>query len=157
MKCWPWRTSSQPLTTLNLTHTHPPPPQPHPTYQSHSSIWQNNAPQPSYISKTIVDILNQSILQQAQTSKEHFLNNAKTCDGTYTKDFESWLEEIDRLSDVTGKTNIAVATFTARVHYTIKSKNSKTTNMNGMLLNKIFWKGFQSLAVPSWQNINNTN
>ena len=27
---------------------------------------------------------------------------------------ESWLEEIDRLSDVTGKTNIAVAIFTAR-------------------------------------------
>ena len=34
--------------------------------------------------------------------------------GTNPKDFESWLEEIDRLSDVTGKTNIAVAIFTAR-------------------------------------------
>ena len=36
------------------------------------------------------------------------------CDGTNTKDFESWLEEIDRLSDVIGRTNIAVAIFTAR-------------------------------------------
>ena len=57
---------------------------------------------PSYINNTVVDILNQSILQQAQTSKEQFLNSAKTCDGTNPKDFESWLEEIDRpLSEIT--------------------------------------------------------
>ena len=36
-------------------------------------------------------------------------------DGTNSKDFESWLEEIDRLSDITGKSNNAVAIFTARV------------------------------------------
>ena len=47
-------------------------------------------------------------------SKEQFLNNPKTCDGTNPKDFQSWLEEIDRLSDVTDKTSIAVAIFTAR-------------------------------------------
>ena len=120
-------------------------------------MWQNNAPQPSYINNTVVDILNQSILQQAQTSKEQFLNNAKTCDGTNPKYFESWLEEIDRLSDVTCKTNIEVAIFTVRVYYTIISKNAKTTNLNQMLLNKTFWKGFHSLAVPSWQNINQTS
>ena len=99
------------LSTFNSqpnSYTTPLPPQPHPIYQSHSSMWQNNTPQPSYINNTVVDILNQFILQQAQTSKEQFLNNVKT------KDFESWLEEIDRLSDVTGKTNIAVAIFTAR-------------------------------------------
>ena len=95
------------------SYTTPPPLQPHPTYQPHSSIWQNNAPQPSYINNTVIDILNQSILQQAQTSKEQFLNNAETCGGTNPKEFESWLEEIDRLSDVTGKTSIVVATFTA--------------------------------------------
>ena len=50
-----------------------------------------------YINNTVVDILNQSILQQAQTSKVQFLNNAKTCDGTNPTDVESWLEEIDRL------------------------------------------------------------
>ena len=95
-------------------YTTPPPPQPHPTYQPCSSIWQNNAPQPSYINNSVVDILNQSIIQQAQTSKEQFLNNAKTSDGANPRDFESWLEEIDRLSDVTGKSNIAVPIFTAR-------------------------------------------
>ena len=78
------------------SYTMPPSPQLHPTYQPHSYIWQNNAQQPSYINNTVVDILNQSILQQAQTSKEQFLNSAKTCDGTNPKDFESWLEEIDR-------------------------------------------------------------
>ena len=67
-----------------------------------------------YMNNMVVDILNQSILQQAQTSKEQFLNSAKTCDGTNPKDFESCLEEIDRLSDVTGKSNIAEAIFTAR-------------------------------------------
>ena len=106
------------LSTFNNSQLHsyttPPPPQPHPTYQPHSSIWQNNAQQPSYRNNTVVNILNQSIRQQAQTSKEQFLNNAKTCDGTNPKDFEFWLEEIDRLSDVTGKSNIAVAIFTAR-------------------------------------------
>ena len=106
------------ISTFNNSQPHsyttPPPPQPHSTYQPHSYIWQNNAPQPSYINNTVVDILNQSILQQAQTSKEQFLNSAKTCDGTNPKDFESWLEEVDRLSDVTGKSNIAVAIFTAR-------------------------------------------
>ena len=105
------------LSTFNSqphSYTTHPPPQPQPTYQPHRSICQNNAPQPSYISNTIVDILNQSILQQGQTSKEQFFNNAKTCDGTYPKDFESWLAEIDRLSDVTGNTNIAVAIFTVR-------------------------------------------
>ena len=105
------------LSTFNSqphSYTTPPSPQPHPTYQPHSSIWQNSAPQPSYIYNTVVDILNQSILQQAQTSKEQFLNNVKTCVGTSPKGFESWLEEIDRLSDVTGKTNIAVAIFPAR-------------------------------------------
>ena len=105
------------LSTFNSQphlYTTPPPPQPQPTYQPHSSIWQNNSPQPSYINNTVVDILNQSILQQVQTSKEQFLNNAKTCDGTNPKDFESWLEETDRLSDVTGKSNIALAIFTAR-------------------------------------------
>ena len=136
------------------SYTIPPPPQPYPTYQPHSSIWHNNAPQPSYINNTVVDILNQSILQQAQTSKEQFLNNAKTCDGTNPKDFESWLEEIDRLSDVTGKSNIAVAHSLPGVHCIITSKNSKTAKMNRMLLNKNFWKHFWSLAVLSWQNIN---
>ena len=90
------------LSTFNSqphSYTTPPPPQPHPTYQPHSSIWQDNAPKPSYINNTVVDMLYQSILQQAQISKEQFLTNAKTCNGTNPKDFESWLEEIDRLSD----------------------------------------------------------
>ena len=105
------------LSTFNSqphSYTTPPPTQPHPTYQPRSFMWQNSAPQPSYINNTVVDILDQSILQQTQTSKEQFLNNAKTCDGTNPKDFESWLKEIDRLSDVTGKSSIAVAIFTAR-------------------------------------------
>ena len=104
------------LSTFNSqphSYTTLPPPPPHSTYQPHSSIWQNNAPQPSYTNNTVIDLLNQSILQQVQTSKEQFLKNAKMYDSTNPKDFESWLEEIDRLSDVTGKTNIAVAIFTA--------------------------------------------
>ena len=43
-----------------LSYTMPSLPQPQPTYQPHSSIWQNNSPQPSYINKTVVDILNPS-------------------------------------------------------------------------------------------------
>ena len=74
-------------------------------------MWQNNAPQSSCIHNIVVDILTQSILQQAQTLKEQFLNNDKPCNGTNPNDFESWLEEIDRPSDVTGKTSIEVAIF----------------------------------------------
>ena len=52
--------------------------QPHSYTTPHTALYgKNNAPQPSYINNTIVDILNQSILQQAQTSKEQFFNNAK--------------------------------------------------------------------------------
>ena len=94
-------------------------------------MWQNNAPQPSYINNTVVDILNHSILHKAQTSEEQFLNNAKTCDGTNPKDFESWLEEIDRKSDVTGKTNIEVAIFTAR--------GSLYNNIKELQSNKLEW------------------
>ena len=146
------------LSTFNNPQPHsyttPPPPQPHPTYQPHSSIWQNNAPQPSYINNTVVDILNQSILQQAQTSKEQFLNNAKTCDGTNPKDFESWLEEIDRLSDVTGKTNTAVAIFITRGSLYNHIKELQNNKHEWDVIKQNFWKGFLSLAVPSWQNIN---
>ena len=94
------------LSTFNsqlLSYTMPSPPLPHPTYQPHSSIWQNNAPQPLRMNNTVVDILNQSIFQQVQTSQEQFFNNTKTWDHTNPKDFESWLEEIDRLSDVRRK------------------------------------------------------
>ena len=96
------------------SYTTPLLPQPQLTYQPHSPMWQINALQPSYLNNTVDDILNQSILQQAQTSKEQFLNTTKTCDGTNPKDLESWLEEIDRLSDVTSKTNIEVTIFTVR-------------------------------------------
>ena len=40
------------------SYTTPPPPQPHPMYQPYSSIWQNNAPKPSYINNTVVDTFN---------------------------------------------------------------------------------------------------
>ena len=127
--------------------------QPQHTYQAHSSVWQNNAPQPLYINNTVVDIFNQSILHQAQTLKEQFFNNAKTCDGTNPKDFESWLEEIDRLSDVTGKTNIAVTIFTARGSLYNNIKELQNNKDEWDVIKQNLLKGFQSLAVPSWQNI----
>ena len=89
-----------------------------------------------------------------QTSKEQFLNNAKTCDGTNPKDFESWLEEIDRLSDVTGKSSIAVTIFTARGSLYNHIKELQNNKNEWDVIKQNSWKGFHSLAVPLWQNIN---
>ena len=79
-----------------------------------------------------MNILNQFILQQAHMSKEQLLNNAKTHDGTNPKDFESWLKEIDRLSEVTGKTNMDMVIFTARV--------SLCNNFKELQNNKLEWE-----------------
>ena len=147
MKSWPWKNQ---LSAFNSQpHSYTTPPQPQPSYQPHSSIWQKNAPQPSYINNTIVDILNPSILQQAQTSKEQFFNNAKTCDGTNPEDSESWLEEIDRLSDVTCKTNIAVAIFTARGSLYNHIKELQNSKHELDVINKNFWKGFGSAIMAN--------
>ena len=91
-----------------------PPPQPNPTYPPHSPMWQHQTTQPQYMNHTMFDMLNQSFLQQAQASKEHFLSSAKICDGTNPKEFESWLEEISRLTSVSGKTDVEIAIFTSR-------------------------------------------
>ena len=41
--------------------------------------------QPQYMNHAIFNMLNQSLLQQAQASKEHFLSSAKIWDGTSQK------------------------------------------------------------------------
>ena len=62
------------------------------------------------------------------------------------KDFKSWLEEIDRLSGVTGKTNISVAIFIAR--------GSLYNHIKELQTNKQEWDVIKQKHLESWQNIN---
>ena len=68
----------------------------------------------------IMDVLNrpmtnqyatlQETLRQSQSaSKEHFLSNAKPCDGKYLGEFSIWLDEVSRLATICNKKPIGVA------------------------------------------------
>ena len=42
-------------------------------------------------------------------SKEHYLSNAKLCDGKEPKEFGTWLDDVSRLANISGKDQAEVA------------------------------------------------
>ena len=48
-------------------------------------------------------------------SKEHYLSNAKPCDGKIANDFGTWLEDVSRMSTVSSKDPESVSLATSRV------------------------------------------
>ena len=42
--------------------------------------------------------LHESLRQSVTASKEHYLSNAKPCDGKIALDFSTWLEDVSRIS-----------------------------------------------------------
>ena len=59
-------------------------------------------------------ILHESFRQLVTASKEHYLSSAKPCDGKIAEDFSIWLEDVSRLSGVSGKDPESVALATSR-------------------------------------------
>ena len=48
-------------------------------------------------------ILQETLRQSQSASKEHFLSNAKPCDGKYPQEFGIWLDEVSRLATICNK------------------------------------------------------
>ena len=72
----------------------------------------------------VIDVLNRSManqysvlqetLRQSQlASKEHYLSNAKSCDGKDLKEFGSWLDDVSRLATISTKDSTEVALITS--------------------------------------------
>ena len=47
-------------------------------------------------------VLKDGLRQSQSASKEHYLSNAKTCDGKNAKEFGTWLEDVMRLATISG-------------------------------------------------------
>ena len=60
------------------------------------------------------NVLHESLRQAATASKEHYLSNAKPCDGKTALDFSTWLEDITRIFTISCKDPKSVALATSR-------------------------------------------
>ena len=90
-----------------------PPPQPLHHFGQNVSMTNNSLVE-------VMDVLNRSMtnqytvlqetLRQSQsTSKEHYLSNAKSCDGKDPKEFGMWLNDVSRLATICNKNPVEVA------------------------------------------------
>ena len=55
-----------------------------------------------------------TLLVNTLASKEHYISGASICDGKDTKAFKAWLDDINRLSSLSGKTCSEVASATSK-------------------------------------------
>ena len=64
------------------------------------------------------EIISQSLEQNKTSAKEHYVSSAKTFDGKDPKEFNDWLENVSRLSRISGKDlpEVALATSTGHLH-----------------------------------------
>ena len=54
-------------------------------------------------------VLQETLRQSQSSSKEHYLSNAKSCDGKDPKEFGVWLDNISRLATICNKNPMKVA------------------------------------------------
>ena len=64
------------------------------------------------------EIISQSLEQNKTSAKEHYISSAKTFDGKDPKEFNNWLENVNRLSRISGKDllEVSLATSTGHLH-----------------------------------------
>ena len=77
---------------------------PSPPLQYH---YNHHAPPTNNSLVEVMDVLNRSMT--LSTSKEHYLNNAQSCDGKDPKEFGMWLDEVSRLDTICDKNPMEVA------------------------------------------------
>ena len=63
------------------------------------------------------EIISQSLEQNKTSAKEHYISSAKTFDGKNPKEFNDWLENVNRLSRISGKDLLEVALVTSTGHF----------------------------------------
>ena len=61
------------------------------------------------------NVLHERLRQSVMASKDHYLSNAKPCDGKIALDFSTWLEDVSRISTISCKDPGSVALATSRV------------------------------------------
>ena len=73
-------------------------------------------------------------LQNKASSKEHYISSAKTYNGKDPKEFNSWLDSVNRLSRISDKEliEVAVATSTGQLHKHISELLSLGLNWNAI-------------------------
>ena len=79
----------------------------------------------------------QSLQQNKASSKEHYISSAKAYDGKDPKEFNSWLDSVNRLSRISDKEliEVAVATSTGQLH---KHSELMSLGLNWDATRKIF-------------------
>ena len=79
-------------------------------------------------------VLHESLRQSVPASKEHYLSNAKLCDGKIAQDFSLWLEDVSRISNITCKDpeSVALATSRGSVHKYVRKLHSSGKHLSAM-------------------------
>ena len=82
------------------------------------------------------NVLHESLRQSVTASKEHYLSNAKPCDGKITLDLSTWLEDVSRISTISCKDPESVALTTSRgsLHKYVRELHSLGTHWSAMKL-----------------------
>ena len=66
---------------------------------------------------TQCSVLQDQMRQSQSASKEHYLSNAKPCDGKEPKEFGIWLDGVSRLATISGQDQAEVARAISRGPY----------------------------------------
>ena len=80
------------------------------------------------------NVLRETLRQSVTASKEHYLSNAKPCDGKIAQDFSIWLDEVSRISTITCKDPESVALTTSRgsLHKYVRELHSSGKHWSAM-------------------------
>ena len=72
------------------------------------------------------NVLHESIRQSVTASKEHYLSNAKPCDGKISLDFSTWLEDVSGMYTISCKDpeGVALATLRGSLHKYVRKLHS---------------------------------
>ena len=112
------------------------------------------------------EIISQSLEQNKTSAKEYYISSAKTFDGKYPKEFNDWLENVNRLPRISGKDllEVALATSTGHLHKYIselmglgfdwkvtKSKTQKRLLANSIYCNIITYDPCHLVGMKYWK------
>ena len=80
------------------------------------------------------NVLHESLRQSVTASEEHYLSSAKSCDGKIAQDFSIWLEDVSRISGVSGKDpeSVALATSRGSLHKYVRELHSSGKHWSAM-------------------------
>ena len=86
----------------------------------------NNGSFISLLSSTIAHNLKQNTVLH----KEHYIGSAKTYDGKDPKEFNNWLDNVNRLSKISGKVHldVAISTSIGQLHKYISERMGSGLN-----------------------------